>query len=117
MKIAVVGLWHLGSVTAACMAGAGFDVMGYDHDAAIVAALAAGRPPLFEPGLEDLVRSGLDRGNLRFTSRAEDLSSAELLWVAYDTPVDDEDQADVDLVLRHVIDLFTVLHPKVLVLI
>jgi UDPglucose 6-dehydrogenase len=47
MKVAVVGLWHLGSVTAACIAAAGFEVIGYDEDAATVAGLSEGRPPLF----------------------------------------------------------------------
>jgi len=49
--IAVVGLWHLGSVTAACMAAAGFSILGYDEDARTIAKLGEGQPPLFEPGL------------------------------------------------------------------
>ena len=50
MKVGVAGLWHLGSVTAACLAEAGSKVVGLD-DAAIVAELQAGRPPIAEPGL------------------------------------------------------------------
>ncbi len=55
MKVAVLGCWHLGSVTAACIAAAGHDVVGYDPDATAVAGLNAGRPPIGEPGLADLV--------------------------------------------------------------
>jgi UDPglucose 6-dehydrogenase len=117
MKIAVVGLWHLGSVIAGCLAAAGFDVLGYDADSSVVHGLSEGRPPLFEPGLQDAIRSGLSSGKLRFTTRADDLRTAELVWVAHDTPVDDEDRADVELVMRQVIDLFPALNDEVLVLI
>jgi UDPglucose 6-dehydrogenase len=116
MRIGVVGLWHLGSVTAACL-GSHFEVIGYDSDAKIVSALSEGRPPLFEPGLEDLVRAGLASGNLRFTARAEELGAAEIIWVTHDTPVDDDDRAIVDPVLQEVIALFPVLGPRALVLI
>ena len=60
----MLGLWHLGTVTAACLAAGGHDVTGLDFDPAVVSRLAAGNPPLFEPGLEDLVRSGLATGRL-----------------------------------------------------
>ena len=56
MKIAVAGLWHLGSVTAACLAHANHDVIGYDADPETIEKLQQGKPPLFEPGLEDMVQ-------------------------------------------------------------
>ena len=89
MRICVAGLWHLGSVTAACLAARGHDVVGYDADAATVSALSAGRPPILEPGLAELVADGIAAGRLRFTADAADaLAGVEVLWVAYDTPVD-----------------------------
>ena len=48
MKIAVVGLWHLGSVTAACVANAGHDVIAYDPDKETMAQLQLGKAPIFE---------------------------------------------------------------------
>jgi len=117
MTVAVAGLWHLGTVTAACLASRGIQTIGYDSDAETVRKLRGGEPPLFEPGLADLVRAGLDRGTLRFTSTPADLADADVLWVAWDTPVDDQDRADVDVVIRELTSLFSSLRRDVLVLI
>ena len=118
MKVCVVGLWHLGTVTAACLASGGHEVVGLDFDPSVVGNLAGGRPPLFEPGLEVLVRQELAAGRLRFSAEpAEALSVAEILWIAYDTPVDEEDRADVEFVVERVTRLFPYLKPGMLVLI
>lgn len=107
MKVCVAGLWHLGSVTAACLASAGHDVTGYDPDEHTVAELAQGKPPLFEPGLEELTQAGIAAGRLRFTTdRAEAVRDAEVVWVTFDTPVDDDDNADVGFVIGAVEALF-----------
>ncbi|HWA10156.1 MAG TPA: nucleotide sugar dehydrogenase [Opitutaceae bacterium] len=102
MKIAVLGLWHLGCVTAACCAKH-FDVTGLDFDPANIDRLRQGRAPIAEPGLDELIQAGLAAGRLRFTGViAEACAAADILWVAYDTPVDDNDQADIESVLREV---------------
>ena len=103
MRICVLGLWHLGCVTAACLAGQGHEVTGLDDGAQTVAGLSAGRAPISEPGLDELLRQGLDAGRLSFTTEdAAALAGRELLWVAADTPVDEDDNADVDFVVRRV---------------
>ncbi|HMG72627.1 MAG TPA: nucleotide sugar dehydrogenase [Pyrinomonadaceae bacterium] len=118
MKVCIVGLWHLGTVTAACLASGGHDVIGLDFDNAVIEALQAGEPPLFEPGLEDLVKQGLAKGNLAFTADvARALSGAEVVWVAYDTPVDEQDRADVEFVFAEIKKLFPHLEAETLVLI
>ena len=106
MKIVVQGLWHLGSVTAACLARAGFDTVGLDPDAGVVARLGEGQPPLHEPGLPELVAFGLGEGRLSFSTDAAVVAGADLVWVAFDTPVDDEDRADHSYVARQVEALF-----------
>jgi len=68
MRICVSGLWHLGTVTAACLAAAGHDVVGHDPDPQRVQQLMAGIPPVQEPGLEHLVQEGLATGRLTFAS-------------------------------------------------
>jgi UDPglucose 6-dehydrogenase len=99
MKVCVQGLWHLGSVTAACLASVGHDVVGLDADQTTIDGLAQGRAPLFEPGLDALLQAGIASKKLRFSAAlAEAVSGAEVLWVAFDTPVDDDDQADVEFV-------------------
>ncbi|MBC8249772.1 MAG: UDP-glucose/GDP-mannose dehydrogenase family protein [Anaerolineales bacterium] len=118
MKIVVQGLWHLGAVTAACLAAAGHTVVGLDGDAQTVAGLQAGLPPIFEPGLEALVQAGLASGRLHFTTDpVEALDHADLLWVTYDTPVDEEDRADVSFVLDQVAAVFSHLPAGIVVLI
>lgn len=102
MTVCVYGLWHLGSVTAACL-GEHFETVGCDPSAATVAELQKASPPVSEPGLAELIAAGLSAGRLRFTSdlRAA-VEGAEVLWVTFDTPVDDDDVADVDAVRSHV---------------
>jgi UDPglucose 6-dehydrogenase len=99
MRVCVQGLWHLGSVTAACLAFSGHEVTGLDSDVDVVKNLALGKAPLFEPGLDNMVQTGIVNGMLKFsTSPALALDGAEVLWVAFDTPVDDNDHADVAFV-------------------
>ena len=99
MKITVLGLWHLGSVTAACCARH-FEVVGLDFDAAVVERLGQGKAPLLEPGLNDLLQAGLASGQLRFsTDPAEACAQADVLWACDDTPVNADDESDVDHVL------------------
>jgi UDPglucose 6-dehydrogenase len=117
MKVAVVGLWHLGSVTAACLAGAGHSVTGLDPDETVIENLKKGRAPLFEPGLDELLASGLTSDALTFTTEpAEALSGAEIVWITYDTPVDDDDVADIDYVILQVRKLFPAIERGALVL-
>jgi UDPglucose 6-dehydrogenase len=99
MRVVVYGLWHLGCVTAACMAAAGQQVVGLDLDEQLVADLQRGQPPLHEPGLAELIAAGLANGQLSFTTDpATALRGADVLWVAFDTPVDEHDHADVAFV-------------------
>ena len=103
MKLAVLGLWHLGSVTAACMAAAGHDVVGWDPDPATLRRLEQGRAPVAEPGLDDLLSSAIADGRLRVTaSLAEAVTHGEVVWITFDTPVDENDCADVEAVMTHV---------------
>jgi UDPglucose 6-dehydrogenase len=101
MNVGVLGLGHLGSVTAACMATLGHRVIAIDFDEARVANLSKGIAPIFEPGLEELIERGLSSGNLRFSARINDAKGIDVLWVAYDTPVDD-DTADTDFVMGQI---------------
>jgi UDPglucose 6-dehydrogenase len=95
MNIVVLGLWHLGCVTAACTAKVA-SVVGLDFDCEVVAGLQNGKPPLFEPGLAELINEGLHNKRLAFSKDPSiACRDADLLWVCYDTPVDDSDMADL----------------------
>jgi nucleotide sugar dehydrogenase len=117
MKIAVLGLWHLGSVTAACLAAVGHTVTAFDHDQSTIDRITAGDMPVAEPGLAELVAAGQQSGRLRFSAdRASAVGSADIVWIAFDTPVDDDDIADVDGVLRNVEATFAELPDNVVVI-
>lgn len=107
MNVAVVGLWHLGCVTAACLAAAGHHVTGVDFDDTTIGSLRDGRAPIFEPGLDELIAENLNAGRLVFAAEASAISGSDVVWITYDTPVDEDDRADVE----HVVDRITRLFP------
>jgi UDPglucose 6-dehydrogenase len=118
MKVCVVGLWHLGSVTAASLASIGHEVRGYDANSCTTADLNEARPPVFEPGLAELVAQQRAEKRLSFSSDAATaLAEAEVVWVTYDTPVDDDDVADVESVVSDVESLFPHIRQGAVVLI
>ena len=118
MKVCVYGLWHLGTVTAACLASRGIATVGLAETPAAAAELNGCKAPLFEPGLDALLAQGLQGGTLSFTDDvAAAVFSADLLWVNFDTPVDDDDVADVGYVLDRVRGTFPHLKDGAVVLI
>ena len=101
MKVVVQGLWHLGCVTAACCAER-HEVVGLDFDDLVVSNLREGNAPLFEPGLNDLIKTGLARKTLVFSHDPKQAcAGADVLWLCYDTPVNEQDESDVDFVLQN----------------
>lgn len=117
VKITVAGLWHLGCVTSACCARL-FHVIGFDQNPDVVANLNSGKAPLFEPGLDELIGRGISDGNLRFTTDgAEACANADILWITYDTPVNDNDEADVEFVVERIRLCASLLRPGAVVLI
>lgn len=104
MKVAVAGLWHLGAVTAACLASRGHDVLGYD-ELAVIERLRQNVMPVAEPGLRELAAAAAAAGRLTYTVEARDLAAAEILWICYDTPVDEHDVADTEYVLGRTLSL------------
>ena len=118
MKVCVQGLWHLGSVSAACLASVGHDVVGLDADQNTIDRLNQGRAPLFEPGLNRLLQAELAKRNLRFTSDdTAAAADAEVLWVTFDTPVDDDDRADVEFVINQIKGVLPILASGAVVLV
>jgi len=103
MKICVMRIWHLGAVTSACLASLGHTVVGLDENEENINRLNNGQSPIFEPNLDELIKHGIDAGHLSFSADALlAVHEAEVLWVAFDTPVDESDIADIDYVLTRV---------------
>ena len=106
MKLAVVGLGYVGTVTAACMASNGHDVWGVDVDAAKVEEINAGRSPVAEPGLEELVSEVVAGGTLRATTSCADaLDGADVSLVCVGTPSTARGGTDLSYVRRAVDDI------------
>ena len=86
MRTTVVGLGYVGLVTAACLAEWGHDVIGVDGDERRLEDLKAGRMPLHEPGLEDLVAAGVKADRLQVTGpSAEAIADARVVFIAVGT--------------------------------
>ncbi len=91
--IGFAGMTHLGLVTATGAAETGFRVVGFDADPDRVADLRAGRLPVVEPGLDDLLAA--NAGRLTFTDRVADLGACDLVFIAYDVPTNDRGESDL----------------------
>lgn len=101
MRLAVVGSGYVGLVASACLAETGNEVVCVERDRLRVARLSANDVPLFEPGLEPLVRQNQAEGRLRFTTELADaVAHAEVIFVAVGTPAHPDGTADVSLVLE-----------------
>lgn len=74
-RLTMVGTGYLGATTSACMAELGFEVLGVDVDAEKIARLQAGDLPIYEPGLEEILRRNLANGRLRFTTSYEEAAA------------------------------------------
>lgn len=117
MRIAVAGLWHLGTVTAACCAFVGHEVIAFDEDREVISKLQQARMPVDEPGLAAMATSAVTAGKLRFTIEPTAISDGEILWVCYDTPVSEDDVPDTEFVHSRISQLLKFIRPQTLVLI
>jgi UDPglucose 6-dehydrogenase len=100
MKIAVVGTGYVGLVVGACFAETGNDVTCVDTDAAKIRMLRRGRIPIYEPGLEELVRRNRAERRLTFTTTLADaVRRAQVVFVAVGTPTGEDGSADLQHVL------------------
>ncbi|MDX1799378.1 MAG: UDP-glucose/GDP-mannose dehydrogenase family protein [Marinobacter sp.] len=99
MKITIFGTGYVGLVTGACLADVGHDVLCMDVDEAKIDKLRNGQIPIYEPGLETIVRHNADAGRLRFSTSAEEAVSHGLLqFIAVGTPPDEDGSADLQYV-------------------
>ena len=96
MRVAIFGTGYVGLVTGTCFAEMGNNVTCVDVDARKVERLRAGEIPIYEPGLEDLVKENVHGHRLSFTITAKDaLVDAELAFICVGTPMSDSGEADL----------------------
>lgn len=96
MRIAIVGTGYVGLVTATCFADSGNHVLGVDIDAEKVALMSGGRCPIFEPGLEEMMKAALAAQRLGFTTDlAEGVQHGQVIFIAVGTPPLPDGSADL----------------------
>ncbi len=101
MNIAIVGTGYVGLVSGACFAETGVNVTCVDVDAAKIERLKQGDIPIYEPGLDELVRKNVAAGRLTFTTDlAQVLNEQEIVFSAVGTPPDEDGSADLKYVLQ-----------------
>ena len=101
MRIGVVGTGYVGLVTGACFADLGNDVACIDIDEDKITALKEGRIPIYEPGLEDIVRRNVSEGRLTFTtSMASAIPGCEVVFICVGTPQRASGKADMTYVMQ-----------------
>jgi len=100
MKVTIFGSGYVGLVTGACLAEVGNDVVCIDVDQGKIANLKNGIIPIYEPGLEELVKSNQQAGRIRFTTDLQDaISHGVFQFIAVGTPPDEDGAADLQYVL------------------
>ena len=107
--VGFAGMTHLGLVSAAAVAGRGFDVVCFDADPGVIRRLARQDWPVLEPGLDELIRS--NAGRQRFTDARADLISCDVVYVAPDVPTDDQGASDVSGLTALIRDVAATMNP------
>ncbi len=116
MKIAVVGTGYVGLVTGTCFSESGANVVCVDNDKRKIDLLKRGKIPIFEPGLEPMLRSNMEKGRLAFTTRLTDaLSGSEIIFIAVGTPPGEDGSADLSHVLSVASDVGKILDDYIVV--
>ena len=99
MKLTIIGTGYVGLVTGTCFAEVGHQVICVDNDAAKVKMLQAGGMPIYEPGLEELVKKNVAAGRLRFTaSTAEGVEKSDVIFIAVPTPPQPDGSVDLSFI-------------------
>ena len=101
MNIAIVGTGYVGLVSGTCFAEMGIDVTCVDVDVPKIEALRNGQVPIYEPGLEELIRRNTAAGRLHFTTALSDVArDVEIVFCAVGTPAGEDGSADLSHVLE-----------------
>jgi UDPglucose 6-dehydrogenase len=101
VKVSIFGTGYVGLVTGACLAHSGHNVTCVDVDENKVNRLLAGDVPIYEPGLEDIVKQNVAEGRLNFTTDAKQaVDHGQIIFIAVGTPPDEDGSADLRYVLQ-----------------
>ncbi|MCD4735665.1 MAG: UDP-glucose/GDP-mannose dehydrogenase family protein [Bacteroidales bacterium] len=117
MKIAIVGTGYVGLVTGTCFSDVGIDVTCVDIDKEKINKLNEGQIPIYEPGLENMVRKNAEKNRLHFTTEIIDaLENCEAVFIAVGTPSDEDGSADLKYVLEVASDIGKLINKYIVVI-
>jgi UDPglucose 6-dehydrogenase len=98
-KVCVIGAWHLGCVVSTCLADLGYSVIAVDSNSRTIESLKKGTPPLFEPGLEELINKNTKAGRLSYTTDlAKAVKGCRHILITYDIPVNENDDVNLSVI-------------------
>src|SRR5436190_15699293 len=101
MKLSIIGTGYVGLVTGTCFAEVGHQVICVDNNEEKVKMLRAGGMPIYEPGLEELVKKNVAAGRLQFTSSTkEGVENSDVIFIAVPTPPQDDGSVDLSFMER-----------------
>ena len=99
MDLSIVGSGYVGLVTGACFADVGHNVVCVDNDPRKVEALQAGRVPIYEPGLEEVIHRNVSAKRLRFTGSIKDgVDNSQIIFIAVPTPQQATGEVDLSYI-------------------
>ena len=111
MKICIIGTGYVGLVTGACLAEIGHEVICVDNAPEKIKMLNSGQMPIYEPGLEELVKKNALAGRLKFTSSTKDgVERSDIIFIAVPTPAQPDGSVDlsfIDRVSQEIAELLT----------
>ncbi|MFA4870871.1 MAG: nucleotide sugar dehydrogenase [Pedobacter sp.] len=116
MKISTYGLYHLGCVTTTCLARRHrYHITAIDPNPELIEELKNNRLPIFEPRLTSLMEKHSE--HIEFTSDISSVKDSDIVWVTFDTPINNDDIADVEYVEKQIVNIFPYLKDNTIVLI
>jgi UDPglucose 6-dehydrogenase len=99
MRVAIIGSGYVGLVTGTCLSEIGHTVICVDNNEQKVAQLRRGKVPIYEPGLDEMIRRNMDAGRLAFSSNIKDaVKASDIIFIAVGTPPREDGSADLSFV-------------------
>lgn len=117
-KVCVIGMWHLGCVTAGCLSKLGNEVICYDYDDKIISNLNDGNFPIYEKGLDLIFQESKLNKKLFFSDNIkQSVSESEIIYVTFDTKIDNEDKIDLSIINNTIDDIIHYIQPESIIII
>ena len=116
-QVAIIGLWHLGSVNAVGFCNKNYSVIGIETNIELCNQFNNGIPAIYEPGLKEAFNLYLSNGDLKFKNSFEYIKESDYVVIAFDTPINDQDEIDISSIINAANNMAIYLQPNVPVII